>query len=167
MDTFLLKSGEEIQFRTKVSTAALIMEWLSVPILVLLPYWPVIHSGLLRLLWLLIPPLRKPIFFFSCGITLFLLLIWVCICLVRMRQHNGRMILTDCRIWGRQGRNFWEESISDVVDVHIEQSLLGKLFFYGTLTIITNGVNFTVRNLAHADLLRAKILLAANIRYYH
>ncbi len=164
---FILKPGEEIVKRADNSFAAKIVFWVSVPAYVLIAYIPTIDLGLFRLIAAISEDAGEVLRIVSAVIIAFFAIIWICFCLVATRRKkNGFILLTDSRVLGEQDGHILDESIHNITDVHIEQSLYGKIFGYATLTVTTTGYNLTVKNLAGGVEMRKAILNAAEIKYY-
>lgn len=157
---------ESIVAESKVSKAAIAVFCLSVPVYIIFLYYPIIHNGLLRFIWTFIPEIKTPQVLLSTCIAVLLLVIWSGICLVKISKMNGRLILTDQRILGQQGNHTLSEPIDKVIDVRLQQSLWGKVFHYGTLSVVTDGRNLTIESLHDAVTLRRQILNAAQVQYY-
>ncbi len=161
------KPEEKIIKRADSSLAAKIVFWVSVPAYVLIAYIPTIDLGLIRLIAAISEDAEKVIRIVSAVIIAILATVWICFCLVATkRQTNGFLLLTDSRVLGKQDDRMLNESIGNITDVYIEQSLYGKIFGYATLTVTTTGYNLTVKNLAGGAEMRKAILDAAKIKYY-
>lgn len=166
MEIFTLKHDEQVLRETTVSRSALLVSWLSVPCYVFAVYFPLIKWGFLKLLWKLCPELTMILSTLFGLIIIILSLIWIGVCISQKKNKNGKLILTDQRILGKQDNHILAENLSDIVDVRLEQSLWGKLFNFGSITILTNGQNLTIKDLHQAAPIRQQILNVTNIRYY-
>lgn len=162
-----LMPGEKIIKKAGRSFAAKMVFWLAIPFYTLVVYVPTIHLGVVRLILLVMPELKTAFNVIFAIMMTVLVITWVGFCFVATRKSlDGYLILTDSRVLGKQGDHELNEKISDIVDVHIERSLYGKLFNYATVTVVTEGYNITVKNLADGVGFRKALLEAAGIRYF-
>lgn len=167
-DNISLPAGESEIAGVRTSTASKVVAWLTVPAFVLIFYVPCIHLGLVGLLVKLIPELETPLTVVFVVVLLMLSCGWIVSVRITLSSTgSGVLILTEQYIVGRQKDQYLQERVEDVQDVRLDQSLAGKLFGYGSLTIVTRGRNLTVKNVGKPEPFRKQLLNAANVHYYN
>ena len=77
-----------------------------------------------------------------------LILAWLVFCLYQTAKYSQySLALTESRILGRSGEDLLDSPLDEIVNVYIEQSLIGKIFNYGNLTISTKRKSITVKHI--------------------
>lgn len=154
-----LKSDEHIVHEARLSMASLIVTWLSIPgvflIFFMLTYVPhFIRNALFNTVKnaamdeLGIPTKETTEHVFDaisgaflvtlCIPIILLVLAWLGWCLFMTRRHfRSSLAITDFRVIGRSNDEELDSPLGEVVNVFLEQSLWGRLFNYGNLTVYT------------------------------
>ncbi len=176
IDVIPLKDGESVTLESKPSKTGLIITWVSIPglffIIFLLVYLPqlirVMFSQAVKeavmsslgvesmqevnvmkyvsdQIWGHIPKLLIVL-----GMIPFILLIlaWLGWCIVMtFRYFRYSVAVTDSRVIGNAAGEILDAKLTDIINVFIEQSLFGKIFNYGNITISSKGKSLTFQNI--------------------
>ena len=80
--------------------------------------------------------------------VILLIIAWLVFCLYKTSQYSRySLAITDRRIIGRSNDEILDSPLDEIVNVYIEQSLIGKLFNYGNIVVSTKRKSITVRNI--------------------
>ena len=91
--------------------------------------------------------------------TLFII-IWIISCLIMTARHFGySLAITNLRVIGNAKGTKLDSPLNEVMNVHIEQSIWGKIFKYGALTVRTKKQAVTFKNISNPEALK-KILMS-------
>ena len=158
-DEVVLKSGETIEYSTKISKKALLVTWLAIPAFIFVPsavaYIPQLIKSLVQngirdalfgdalpsfpTIWSILPDSVGT--FLRVLITIpivLLILVWLGICLVQTQRHfKNSLFVTNYRVIGESIEGDVYEELSNIKNVHVEQSLFGKIFNYGAILFIS------------------------------
>ena len=171
--SFILKSGENIVKESKPSKLCLIATWLCLPLMAILmfliTYLPSFFSMLAKsgaekaleqatgistgnpfsdafskafgyiptFVWVLI---AIPV--------VILVLVWLGWCLVMTKKHyQYQLAITNLRVIGKAKYDLIDSPLSEVQNVHIAQSLWGKILCYGSITVQTKSGTSTFYNI--------------------
>ena len=151
-----LYANESIVKQAEISIASLLITYISVPAILLIVYLPRIikrliigtvveavgfGSGLLN--------------FFSTVFTVIAVIlgiVWAGVCVVMTLKHfSYSLTVTDFRVIGSARCVKVDAPLSEVVNVFLEQPLLGKLFHYGNINVYTRRGSVTVKNLKNPE----------------
>ena len=92
-----------------------------------------------------------------------LVLVWIGICIVMtFRYFRYSLALTNLRVVGKANDDFMDSPLDEVINVHIEQSLWGKLFKYGSVTVRTKKKTLTFKNIDNPKIIYDKIMNIAS-----
>lgn len=135
----LLGEGEEIVFTTRqhwfiplahILTELIVLVILSIAAIVVLAVFPTIPQGMVYLVMAVL----GPILILSAFADI-------------IRWRNEQFVITDRRVLQLQGvlsKNVLDSSLEKITDVQLEQSLVGRMFNFGNVDILTasdEGVN--------------------------
>ena len=166
-----LKSDENVVHEARFSTASLIITWLAIPgvlfIFFMITYVPYLirsrilrafkdaameemgvtageSEGLFDLIGGMFGAIPSFLLVLLCIPILLLVLAWLGWCLVMTGRHaHSSLAITDFRVIGRSKGEEMDSPLSKIVNVFLEQSLWGKLFNYGNLTVHTQKLSVT------------------------
>lgn len=149
-------NGEPIVRGSRISIMSLLVYWLSVPSVLTVWCIQLYRSiqGKIRLAETLVggdtaetvSHLAQDVML---GIALFLLVIWVIFCLVVTKGlRKNRLVFTETRAMGFSGKTELNTPLCEIKDVHVEQSLLGRIFNYGCVTLTAKRGSVSVKNIA-------------------
>lgn len=168
-DEVVLKSGETIEYSTKISKKALLVTWLAIPAFIFVPsavaYIPQLIKSLVQngirdalfgdalpsfpTIWSILPDSVGT--FLRVLITIpivLLILVWLGICLVQTQRHfKNSLFVTNYRVIGESIEGDVYEELSNIKNVHVEQSLFGKIFNYGAIVISCKSKSLTIKNI--------------------
>ncbi len=169
IDEVVLKSGETIEYSTKISKKALLVTWLAIPAFIFVPsavaYIPQLIKSLVQngirdalfgdalpsfpTIWSILPDSVGT--FLRVLITIpivLLILVWLGICLVQTQRHfKNSLFVTNYRVIGESIEGDIYEELSNIKNVHVEQSLFGKIFNYGAIVISSKSKSLTIKNI--------------------
>ncbi len=159
-DELQLKQGEELLGSAKISRTSIVALWLSVPC-----FAAVILGGFLP--WV-IRALRMADFIdghisaFLGGLiavaVVVLALAWAAVAAVLTKRHVCySLVVTNLRVVATSHKTQMEASISDLKNVFVEESLGGKIFRYGALTIQAEKGSVTVKNVCDPEALQKQL----------
>lgn len=181
-----VKQGEEIVREVKISKAAILVDWLSIPCVFLFFFLTVclpvivqtyakeeVRNKLLEMLG------AEEIGFFDImgnlgfviglpafvrGFVVFLFVLlgvsWLVFCLIQTKRHFGyEIVITERRILARAKSELFDEEWSRVKNVFVERSLWGKLFRYGTVTIHGVSGSVSVRHVGDPESVQKEFYL--------
>ena len=151
-----LYADEHIVKQAETSIASLVITYISVPAILLVVYLPRIIKNLI------IGKVVEAVgfgsgllSFFSAVltvITVILGIVWAGVCVVMTLKHfSYSLTITDFRVIGSARHAKVDAPLSEVVNVFLEQPLLGKLFHYGSINVYTRRGSVTVKNLKNPE----------------
>ena len=190
LSSFNLKSGENIVKESKPSKLLLIATWLCLPLFVLtvflITYLPPLFStmassaakeALAEALGIpvgtdfnvasavydqvfgSIPPVVKVLIAIP---FVLLVLVWLGWCLVMTRKHyQYQLAVTNLRVIGKAKYELLNSPLNEVRNANLEQSLWGKIFSYGSITVQTSSRTLTFKNIHNPRELYNLIMNAA------
>lgn len=167
---FLLKEGEEILHTAKISKAAIAAIWISIPLAVLIFYFPALLGLIRGTLWGNV--LFGEGFSTVLGVLLIILVVvlsplifaYVIFAIVYSRRNRAyALVVTNYRVIGKTSKQELAIRYEEIVNVHLGRSILGKLCSYGDLTLQGERGNITVKNIKDAEEIRRMILEKADI----
>jgi hypothetical protein len=168
-------NSEAVLCRAKISKAAAVAFWISVPCFLLIGFCGAYLPGILgyyrdgELMKALLEGIGTETATFSdvfsavkdhlvekippflSGFLIFLAVLlvtawfgWSC---VYTRIHfNDSLLVTDFRVVGRTGRQSFEAPLREIKNVFVGQSVAGRIFGYGYLTVQAEKGSFTAKN---------------------
>ena len=166
----VFKNGEQVEYEAKVSKKALLVTWLAIPAFIYVPatiaYIPTFIKSLVTnkikdvvfgnvdipsfpSVWSLLPDEIGNFVRVLVTIPLVLLfLVWLGFCLVQTKRHfQNSLFVTNYRVVGESRQGEIEEELSNIKNVHVEQSLFGKIFNYGAIVINGKKKSLTIKNI--------------------
>lgn len=171
-----ITKGEVITHRAKISKSAIIVFWLSIPILLLLILLTAIlpqiitvttntairdaimaelgieDLSIIQAFTYSLNSLAKVALGFVCFLICLLVLVWLVFCIITtIKLNNYQLIITDKCVYGKANKTSYCIPHNEIKDVFIEQSIWGKLFNYGTVTVYGKGQStVAIRNIYDA-----------------
>ena len=175
-DGIQLAEDESIKEKAEISKKGLIIKWISIPSVLLiwfsftfLPYlFKIMFSSAFRAMladeygvskFSELNPLgviAKKVFENIPTVLIIIMLIpvillvlaWLVFCLYQTAQYSRySLAITDCRIIGRSCDDLLDSPLDEIVNVYIEQSLIGKIFNYGNIIVSTKRKSITVKHI--------------------
>lgn len=160
-----LEEEEWIEIESRASRAGIVILWISAPSVLLFVFLTVYLPRIIRRLfqktfrtWLFgllgldriggesggevlddaSRVLRAPALVLSVLAILLLLIAWCAVCTyITRRNFQYNLALTNFRVIGISAGKVLDASVNSIVNVFLEQPLLGKLLNYGTVTVYT------------------------------
>ena len=140
--TIQLHENEELILKSAPSQKALIITWIAGPAFLLVS---VIFNFLGTLLLAGLFAFLKVIFTVP---IILVVLAWFGVCLLMTYRHfQYELVVTDCRVIGRAGQEELDIPLNEVVNVHLEQSILGRILGYGAIVVQAKRKSVTFKNL--------------------
>ena len=139
---FQLHENEEILLKSIPSKKALIIIWIAGPAFLLVNailnfVGALLLAGLFAFL--------KVIFIVP---IILVVIAWLGVCLLMTYRHfQYELVVTDHRVIGRAGQEEMDILLSEVVNVHLERSTLGRILGYGAIVVQTKRKSITFKNL--------------------
>ena len=175
-DGIPLNEGENIKEKIELSKKGLIIKWISIPSVLLIwfcftfiPYFfKMLFSSAFRAMLtneygvnsfsdlnpfkvaaeLIFENIPTVLIVLISIPFILLILAWLVFCLYQTAKYSQySLALTENRILGRSGEDLLDSPLDEIVNVYIEQSLIGKIFNYGNLTISTKRKSITVKHI--------------------
>lgn len=144
-----LKEGEHLLGSAKISRAAIAALWLSVPCFLVVGLWGFVPAtvSILRLAAFIDENLFSVLEKAIAGIVIALSLVWAAVAAVLTKKNVCySLVYTDFRVVATFRNTLFEANISEIKNVFAEQSLWGKIFRYGALTVQAEKGSITVKN---------------------
>ena len=155
-----LKEGEQLLGSAKISRASIAALWLSVPCFAAVGFGGFL-PGMIRLLRLAasIDETVSAVLGGAIAVAVVVLaLAWTAVAAVLTKRNICYgLIFTNLRVVATSYKTQMEASISDLKNVFVEESLPGKIFRYGTLTVQTEKGSVTVKNVCDPGLLQKQL----------
>ena len=188
-DGISLKLDETILIKAKPSKNALIITWISIPILLFVVYGLPLIVQLFKA-WFSTSIkqaiLGKEISTFSyawensiggvSGFLKFLIVFptvllgiaWFILCVVLTYRHfRYSMAITQKRLIGKSGETKVSVSLKKIKNVYLEQSLWGKLLNYGTIVVNTTSETYNFKNIAFPQKIKRLLMEYASTYFAH
>ena len=104
--------------------------------------------------------IAKPLLGLAIAMIVLLIVCWFVWGLVcTMRHFRYSLVVTDSRVVARGGKQTLEAPLSELVNVFVAQSWLGKLFRYGTRTVQAKRGSVTVKNVTKPQDIKTLLMI--------
>ena len=78
------------------------------------------------------------------------IIVWIAVCVVTTVRYFGyRLVITNFRVIGKARSKSMDVELKEVMNVHIEESIWGKIFGYGHITVRTKKQSLTFKNISN------------------
>lgn len=173
----MIVTEEKNIIQAKISIKALLVAWLSIPALYILPYIFVylpnyismkikgeIEKAMLEAanlgekisvsdvikneIYGNLPPIIPAIIEFFAGLLFFAWLCWAIV--YSIRHFKNELRYDENKLYGRTGKKEVTIPLNKINNIYIEDSLWGRLFNYGTITVVASCGSISVKNIANA-----------------
>lgn len=173
----MIDSNKQNVVRATISIKALIVAWLSIPALYIIPYIFVYLPKYIKMkiegeiesaireaaglgekisvsdivkqeIYGAIPPIVTDIIGFFVGLLFFA---WFCWAIGYTVKHfKYKLHYDEKELYGKSGKKELTVSLDKINNIYIEDSIWGKLFNYGSITISSTVGSITIKNVAGA-----------------
>lgn len=185
----MAQTEEKQIIQARISVAALVIAWVSIPAFIIIPYLSIIIPNYISMkvsgeisqmiseslssgiemsafdvvkeeLFGAIPNFVSVIIKVAIGLLVFA---WLCWAIGYTIKHFGYSLsYSDNEVYARAGRYKLTIPFNKMNNIYVEQSIWGKLFGYGSIVIVSSIGSITVKSIAGAKAF-AKSLAAASI----
>lgn len=175
----LLSDDAKIVKEAKLSKSALIITWVSIPggilLFLLLTYFPVYIDMLIKgkvkefiinqenmntekqslfkyITSEIFGNIHPVIWFIVCFFAFLLFSAWLFWSLYLTKKFKqNELLFTTEEVVGRNKKNVLKIPLKAVSNIYVEKSLWGRIFKYGTITIVSSKGSVSIENIAFAD----------------
>jgi len=175
----LLSDDAKIVKEAKLSKSALIITWVSIPggilLFLLLTYFPVYIDMLIKgkvkefiinqenmntekqslfkyITSEIFGNIHPVIWFIVCFFVFLLFSAWLFWSLYLTKKFKqNELLFTTEEVVGRNKKNVLKIPLKAVSNIYVEKSLWGRIFKYGTITIVSSKGSVSIENIAFAD----------------
>lgn len=157
-----LKEGERVVGSARISKAAIVILWVSVPCFLLVSFGALYIPPLLRVgkvVSLVDEEIGEGLSKAAIGVLTFIVIllaaVWAGVAAVLTKRNVCfSLIYTNLRVFATTKNEQLEAPVGEIKNVFVGDSLLGKLFGYGNLTVQTERGSITVKNVCEPEELK-------------